>query len=199
MTCKLTSEEIHEAVRNKYSEVAHSVEGKFKYPTGKAGAEALGYDLSIVQIPSETLLRSFCGVGNPFKLGKIHPGETVLDIGCGAGFDLINAAHLVGSAGRGFGIDLTPDMVERARKNITGSNLSNAKVKLAGSESIPFDDDTFDVIISNGALNLSPLKEKTFREIYRVLKPDGRFQFADIILKEGIPVKAACNLDDWTG
>ena len=192
-------EEIYDAIRKKYAVVSAAVEGVFKYPTGRKGAEFLGYDLSEVNGLPDTITGSFCGVGNPFKLGEIKYGETLLDIGSGAGFDLVMAGNLVGPEGHVFGVDITPEMVEKARLNITGAGLRNAEVKLAVSELIPFDDNYFDVIISNGVLNLSPLKEKTFQEIFRVLKPGGRFQFADIVLKEGSPQKETCSINDWTG
>ncbi len=192
-------EEIYDAIRKKYAEVSVSVEGIFKYPTGREGAEFLGYDLSVVNGLPDTMTGSFCGVGNPFSLGDIKYGETVLDIGSGGGFDLLMAGNLVGPEGHVFGIDLTPEMVEKARLNVTDAGLRNAEVKLVGSDSIPFDDGYFDVIISNGVLNLSPRKEKTFQEIFRVLKPGGRFQFADIVLKEGSPQKETCSINDWTG
>lgn len=188
---------IQDTVRRKYAEVSQSAEGKFAYPTGKAGALALGYDISLIEnIPSK-LIDSFCGVGNPFSLGLINSREVVLDVGCGAGFDLYIASQMVGSTGRVCGIDLTQEMVERCRRNLMQLDVSNSEVKLATSETIPYDDNTFDVVISNGALNLSPLKEKSFREIYRVLRPDGRLQFADIVSKEDCPPASICSIDAW--
>lgn len=189
---------IQETVRKKYAEVSQSAKGKFAYPTGKAGVEALGYDFSIVKNIPDKLLESFCGVGNPFSLGKINQGEVVLDVGCGAGFDMAIAHHLAGPEGRICGIDLTPEMVELAQKNLVSAGISNAEVRLACSETILYADSTFDVVISNGVLNLSPLKEKSFGEIYRVLKPDGRFQFADIVLQGDQPPASACSIDSWS-
>jgi arsenite methyltransferase len=188
---------IQDTVRRKYAEVSQSAEGKFAYPTGKAGALALGYDISLIKnIPSK-LIDSFCGVGNPFSLGLINSREVVLDVGCGAGFDLYIASQMVGSTGRVCGIDLTQEMVERCRRNLMQLDVSNSEVKLATSETIPYDDNTFDVVISNGVLNLSPLKKKSFREIYRVLKSDGRLQFADIVSKEDCPPASICSIDAW--
>lgn len=191
-------EDIQEAVRKKYAEVSRSVDGKFKYPTGREGAEALGYDLSIAEGMTDEFLESFCGVGNPFTLGQINPGDAVLDIGCGAGFDLIIASRLVGPEGKVCGIDLTPEMVKKAEDNLQRTGVTNGEVRLAGAEAIPYNDNVFDVIISNGVLNLSPRKEKSFSEIYRVLKPDGRLQFADIVLKEDLPDKVANSLEAWS-
>jgi SAM-dependent methyltransferase len=190
--------EIQDAVRKKYTEVSCSAAGKFRYPTGKEGALNLGYDAALINTVPDDLLVSFCGVGNPFTLGPIRSGEAVLDIGCGAGFDLINARHLVGPSGKVFGIDLTPEMVERAREIVRRSGFTNSEVIIAVADNIPFDSSTFDVVISNGVLNLSPLKEKSFQEIYRVLKRGGRFQFADIVLKEDLPDNVAGSLKSWS-
>jgi len=198
MTKELDVRVIQEAVRRKYAEAAHSAEGKFKYLTGRASAIALGYDPSVVWDMPDELLESFCGVGNPFSLGPINPGEVILDVGCGAGFDLIVASRFVGKTGRVCGIDLTPEMVERARMNLRRAGVPNGAVHLAGSEAIPYDDSTFDVVISNGVLNLSPLKERSLQEIYRVLKPNGRLQFADIILKLDLPTEMFNSLEAWS-
>lgn len=198
MTKELDVGQIQEAVRKKYAEVSCSTEGKFQYPTGRAGVEALRYDPSVVGPLPDELVESYCGVGNPFSLGPIKPGETILDVGCGAGIDLIVASRLVGSAGQVRGIDLTAGMIERAQVNLTRAEVDNGEVRLAGSEAIPYGDGTFDVVISNGVLNLSPLKEQSFREIYRVLKPNGRLQFADIVLKEDLPEEVANSLEAWS-
>ncbi len=191
-------EEIRAALRKKYAEVSHSAEGKFNYPTGRAGARALGYDLSVLEEMPDDLVRSFCGVGNPFTLGPVRMGETVLDVGCGAGFDLFIASRLVGQAGKVCGIDLTAEMVEKARRNFELAGVTNCEVRLAGAEDIPYEQNTFDIVISNGVLNLSPLKEKSFREIHRVLKSGGRLQFADVVLKADLPKDVANSLDAWS-
>jgi len=175
--------QIKKAIRERYAEVSNSVEGKFKYPTGRAGAEALDYDPSLVRSAPEGLLQSFCGVGNPFSLGVVQLGETILDVGCGGGFDLFCAGRMVGPEGKVHGIDMTPEMVERARKNMAEAGVSNTEVRQGNAEQLPFDGETFDRILSNGVLNLSPEKEKAFSELHRVLKPGGRLQFADIVLK----------------
>lgn len=191
-------EEIRKAIRKKYAEVSISAAGRLSYPTGREGAVRLGYSSSLLDEMPDELIASFCGVGNPFSLGSIAKGESVLDIGCGAGFDLVVASTLVGTQGKVFGIDLTPEMVSRARDNILLIHSLNVEVRVAATEEIPYGNKTFDVVISNGVFNLSPLKEKCFREVYRVLKRGGRLQFADVVLKEELPEKIAASLDAWS-
>ncbi len=199
MVKKLTSEEVHLKVARKYAERSCSLKDRFKYPTGREGARLLGYDLSYSRDIPESAIASFCGVGSPFAPGDIIEGESVLDVGCGGGLDLIIAAQMAGPHGSAVGIDLVPEIVENARKNIKSAGLDNAEVKESGSESLPFQDNEFDIVISNGALYLSPLKEKTLCEIYRVLKPAGRFQFADVVLKDDLPESITRFFDGWSG
>ncbi|HJW29928.1 MAG TPA: methyltransferase domain-containing protein [Saprospiraceae bacterium] len=191
-------QEIRKAIRDKYAEVSISAEGKFQYPTGKNGAKALGYDPAIIESAHNRFFESSCGVGNPFSLGDIRFGATVLDFGCGAGFDLFVASKLVGENGRVCGIDLTEDMVVRAKENLALAGITNFEVKKVDSEIIPYDDRSFDVVISNGVINLSPRKEISFAEIYRVLKPGGRLQFADVVLEKDMPVSLAGSAEAWS-
>lgn len=189
---------VQDAVRQKYAAVSTSAEGRFNYPAGRDGATSHHYDPEVILSMPEDLLKSFCGVGNPFTLGPINPGETMLDVGCGAGFDLIVASRMVGHNGKVSGIDLTPEMAENAKSNLKQYGVQNYDVRVAEAESIPYPDSSFDVVISNGVLNLSPLKEKSFREIYRVLRPNGRLQFADIILKEDCAGAMCSTLEAWS-
>ncbi len=188
---------IREAVRKRYVEVAQSAEGKFMYPTGRQGAIKLGYDPAILAGLPDEALASFCGVGNPFALGPIKGGESVLDVGCGAGFDMVVASHFVRGMGKVCGIDMTPEMAEKARTNLRRAGV-NGEIKVSGAESIPCSDASFDVVISNGVINLAPAKEEVFREIYRVLRPGGRFQFADIVVNQALPSDVANSLEAWS-
>ncbi len=188
---------LHEAIKTKYAAVAKSAEGLFRYKTGRAGAISLGYDeVMIADIPSE-LMNAFCGVGNPFCIEPIKTGSSLLDIGCGAGFDLIVASRTVGSAGRVCGIDITPEMLQRARENFTELGITDIEVLQADAEKIPYENSTFDVVISSGVINLSTSKNTLFMEIFRVLKPGGQLQFADIVLEKEVPSRLAAGVDSW--
>jgi arsenite methyltransferase len=178
--------------------VSVSARGKFQYPVGKEGAKALGYDPDVIESAPSRFFESSCGVGNPFSLGAISPGSALLDVGCGAGFDLFVAAGLVGDTGRVYGIDLTDEMVKRAKENLTLAGATNFEIKKVNAEVMPFSDHSFDVVISNGVINLSQSKETTFREIYRVLKFGGRLQFADVMLEKELPANLAGSAEAWS-
>jgi arsenite methyltransferase len=190
--------DIVQAIRSKYAEVSVSAEGKFQYLVGKEGAKALGYDPAVIERAPAQFFESSCGVGNPFSLDMIKPGIALLDFGCGAGFDLFVASKLIGEKGRVFGIDLTEEMVQKARRNLTLAGVINFEVKKVDSDIIPYDDNFFDAVISNGVINLSPNKALTFKEIYRVLKPNGKFQFADVMLENELPEKLAGSAEAWS-
>ncbi len=175
-----------------------SAAGKFLYPTGREGAKALGYDAAVLERAPEGFFESFCGVGNPFTLGPIRSGDSVLDVGCGAGFDLFVASRLVGESGRVVGIDLTDEMAARAKENLASADAANVEIRVVDSEIIPSTDGSFDVVISNGVINLSPRKETTFGEIFRVLKSGGRLQFADVVVENDLPAHLAGSAEAWS-
>ncbi len=167
------------------------------YPTGPAGLKALKYDPRIIRNLPETVLASYCGVGNPFSLGPIHEGEIVLDIGCGGGVDTFIAAMMVGPTGRVVGIDTVPEMLERAKKNLQEMHLSNVTFQEASAEALPFPDESVDVIISNGVFNLIPDKSKALGETFRVLRPKGRLMIADQVLTGKLPEDSRERIESW--
>ena len=158
----------------------------------------MGYDPAIIESAPAQFFASSCGVGNPFSLGEIGKGATVLDLGCGAGFDLYVADRLLGGAGRLHGVDLTEEMVQLARKNLALAGVANVEIGRVDSEVLPYGDRSFDVVISNGVINLAPDKEALFRELHRVLKPGGRLQFADVALEKTLPAELAGSADAWS-
>ena len=179
--------DIRREIRNKYDLAAESPEELFAYPTGRTGAEGLGYPTELTRSAPDEIADGFCGVGNPFTIAPIEPSEKVLDIGCGAGFDLFCASRKVGSQGLAVGIDITPKMAVRAGRAFLRQGTDNVQVLCGAAEELPVAPGTFDVVISNGALNLSPRKEQAFAEIFQALRHGGRLQFADIILTEELP------------
>ncbi len=189
---------IRDAIKVKYRKVSQSAEGHFRYKTGKAGAVALGYDAAILDMIPEEASTSFCGVGNPFSVGPIAAGSRVLDVGCGAGFDLLVAGRYVGPEGHVCGIDLTEEMVSRAQTLIGDFGDKTMSVRHVTTDAIPYDNDSFDYVISNGVFNLSPCKLQLFREVRRVLKPGGKLHFADIVLVRELPEGVAGSIDDWS-
>ena len=144
-------------------------------------------------------IESFAGTGNVFNLGLLKPGEYVVDVGCGAGLDSIIAARMVGQDGQVTGVDMTPDMIAKARSNTAELGLTNLKFIDGYSEELPVPTEWADVVISNGAVNLSPDKDAVFMEMFRVLKPGGRLQIADILVQKAVPNNAKNNLDLWAG
>jgi len=140
-----------------------------------------------------------CGVANPFSLGRLRSGECVLDLGCGAGTDTLVAAQMVGPGGRVTGIDMTPEMLDRARASAAEMGLDNVELVEGEVESLPFASESFDVVISNGVIDLIPDKESVFAEIHRVLRPGGRIQIADVTLQRPVSEEGKRNIDLWTG
>jgi SAM-dependent methyltransferase len=190
-------ENITKSILEKYAKASVSLEGAFKYPTGAAALRMLGYDETILKQLPESIQAAYCGIGNPFSLGTIGSGMTVIDVGCGAGVDTLLAAIMVGPGGKAVGVDITPEMVQRANKNLHLMRLTNVSFHQASAEKLDFTPESFDVAISNGALNLVVNKEQALAEIYRILQPGGRLMVADQVLV-GEPLRTKKGMvDSW--
>jgi arsenite methyltransferase len=190
---------LRRAIRDEYAEVAACPTKGFHFHTGRPLAERLGYSPEEIDAVPVGSLESFAGVGNPFVFGRLRPGETVLDVGSGAGFDSLIAARQVGPRGRVIGVDMTDAMLEKARFGARAAGLENVEFRKGLAEELPLDDASVDVVISNGVINLCPDKEAVYRELFRVLKPGGRLQIADIVVQKEVPQGAKENIDLWTG
>lgn len=182
-------EVILEAVRRMYTDVATTPERGFHFPTGRPACEFVGYPAELLDAVPATALESFAGVGYPFAAAVIDPGDTVLDIGSGAGTDALIASALVGAAGRVIGLDMTDAMREKLRVNAAAVGATNIEVLEGNAEDIPLPNGCVDVVTSNGVLNLVPDKPRAIREIVRVLASGGRLQLADIVV-ESLPSEA---------
>ena len=186
-------------VQSKYTEVATAPEKGFHFHTGRPLARMLAYPEDVVTNLPDAVVESFAGVGNPFSMGDLPEGATILDVGSGSGFDALIAAQLVGSHGRVIGVDMTPAMLEKARANAGLVGLTNVEFREGLAEALPVLDNSVDVVISNGVINLCPDKLRVYREIYRVLKPGGRIQIADVVVQKPVPEDAKGDIDLWTG
>lgn len=193
-----TSAELVEAVRGRFAKVARSPNEETKFPVGPASAKKLGYDPDEIDCLPASATDSFCGVGNPLGLGDIRPGQTVLDLGSGAGLDSLLAARRVGPTGRVIGVDLCEEMVAKARQNAERLGLNNAEFVNAQIEDLPLPDGSVDVVISNGVFNLCPDKPRVLAEAFRVLRPGGRLQMADILLEEGVTPEEVARMGCWS-
>jgi SAM-dependent methyltransferase len=186
-------------IERTYTEVSTDPSKDFIFPTGRAWAEALGYPQPELSRVPEATVESFAGVANPHSLGRIEEGATVLDLGCGAGTDLLIAAQLVGPSGRVVGVDMTASMLARARASADAMGLRNVELHQSLIEALPVDDASVDVVISNGVIDLVPDKDSVFDEIDRVLRPGGRLQIADVVIHTAVSEDARDRIDLWTG
>jgi arsenite methyltransferase len=190
---------LREEVQSKYRGVATAPSATYHFHTGRVAAGRLGYDKSLVDSLSDPAVESFAGVGNPFELRALEPGERVVDAGSGAGFDSFVAAHQVGTEGYVVGVDMTPEMLDKSTATADILGLENVEFRKGLLEAMPVEDGWADVVISNGVINLCPDKRAAFAEVRRVLRPGGYLQFADIANGKPVPPEALRDIDLWTG
>ena len=193
------AEALRAQVREKYRDVATDPHAAFHFHTGRPLARRLGYDMEAVDALPEQAVESFAGVGNPFSLRTLQLGERVVDIGSGAGLDSFVAAGQVGPKGHVVGVDMTSEMLDKARRNAESIGLGHVEFREGLAESLPVEDGWADVVISNGVFNLCADKQAVFAEVRRVLRPGGHLQFADIANGQPVPIDALRDIDLWTG
>ena len=189
---------LREEVKTKYREVAVNPHGGFHFHTGRPLARRLGYDDAVVAALPDNAVEAFAGVGNPFSLRAMKPGERVVDLGSGGGFDCLIAAKQVGAEGRVVGVDMTDEMLARSRAAVAAMALQQVEFRKGLIEELPVENGWADAVISNGVINLCADKRQVFAEVLRVLRPGGRLQFADIANSKPIPEAAIRNIDLWT-
>jgi SAM-dependent methyltransferase len=196
---KISLEELRVEIKKEYTNVALDPNKGYHFHTGRKLANLLGYDEALYADLPEANLASFAGTGNPFSVGPIDPGETIVDVGSGAGFDSLIAARLVGPAGRVIGFDMTDEMLKKAHAGAEAMGATNVEFREGLAESLPLPDNFADVVISNGVLNLTLDKTATLREWFRILKPGGRLQVGDILVEHAVPADALDDISLWTG
>jgi SAM-dependent methyltransferase len=191
---------LRDEIQKTYTEVSTDPGAEFIFPTGRPWAREIGYPEPELSRVPEATVESFAGVACPWVHGRAQPGDTVLDLGCGAGTDLLVAAQAVGPGGRVIGVDMTPSMLARARASAREMGLAD-RVELHESliESLPLADGSVDLVVSNGVIDLVPDKDVVFAELDRVLKPGGRLQLADVVIHREVKEDARTRIDLWTG
>lgn len=196
---KISVEKLHDAIKKEYAMVAKEPKKGYHFHTGCEATDRIGYDQALYKnIPRENI-ESFAGTGNPFDLGPINVGDVVVDVGSGAGLDSLIASQLVGPTGRVIGIDMTHQMLSKARRGAETMGVSNTEFREGRADDLPLPDNFADVVISNGVLNLTPDKAKTLTDWARVLKPGGRLYIGDILVSKKIPQSALNDISLWTG
>jgi SAM-dependent methyltransferase len=191
--------ELRAAISEEYASVACEPDKGYHFHTGRFLAARLRYRDEWLEGVPEGAIESFAGTGNPFAMGELKTGERVVDVGAGAGIDSIIAAHMVGPEGWVVGVDMTDAMLDKAKAAASESGLENVEFRKGFGEALPFDDGWADVVISNGVFNLMPDKAVAMGEMYRVLKPGGRLQLADILVQKPVSQAAKSRIDLWTG
>ena len=189
---------LRERVKDKYREVATQPGATFHFHTGRPLAARLGYEPTAIDRLPDRAVESFAGVGNPFSLRRLQPGERVIDVGAGAGFDTFVAAGQVGPEGAVVGVDMTAEMLEKSRRTAVEMGMTQVEIRRGFAEELPVPDGWADAVISNGVINLCPDKRAVFAELHRVLRPGGWLQFADIANGNRVPAEAMRDIDLWT-
>lgn len=190
--------DLRASVIDRFGKIATAPDQERKFPIGPESAKRLGYDAAVVDSLPAALTESFCGVGNPFLLGQPTAGQRVLDLGSGAGFDTLMAGRRVGPKGHAIGVDMTAEMVEKARVNAQRLGMSNIGFVRGRIEALPLFDASLDLVITNGVFNLCPDKPRTLTEVFRVLTPGGRLQMADILLEPHVTPEEAASKGAWS-
>ena len=185
-------------IKKTYASVSAEPEREFIFPTGRAWAEDLGYPDELANV-TDAAVESFAGVANPWTMGRLAERERVLDLGSGAGTDSLIAAQMVGPEGRVTGIDMTLAMLGKARAAAAEMGVTNVEFVESEAEQLPFPDGSFDVVISNGVIDLIPDKDAVFAELHRILVPGGRLQIADVTIQNPVSAEGRRNIDLWTG
>jgi SAM-dependent methyltransferase len=195
----LDTHALREEIQKEYCEVAQNPKKGFHFHTGRQLARIVQYPDEWLEGIPESVVDSFAGTGNPFCIGPLEPGARVVDLGCGAGIDTFIAGRQVGSDGAVVGIDMTEEMLRKARAARDEMDLSQVEFRAGYLEDIPLEDGWADVVISNGVVNLCPDKGRAFGEIFRILQPGGRMQIGDILVHRAVSDSAKRKIDLWTG
>ena len=196
---KVDLDVLRQSIQLKYTDVALEPQKGFHFHTGRPLAAMLGYSREDVDWLPESVVESFAGTGNPLSMGPLNPGETVVDLGCGAGFDTLLAARRVGPTGHVIGVDMTQAMLGKARQAAADAGIPNIELRKGFAEQLPVEDDSVDVVISNGVINLCPDKLAVMKEVFRVLRPGGRIQIGDIVVHKEVPQDAKDDIELWSG
>lgn len=192
------AERLRASIKERFAKIARSPEQEKKFPVGANSAKSLGYDPTEIDALPSSATESFCGVGNPLGLHQVLAGQTVLDLGSGAGLDCLLAACEVGPTGKVIGMDMNGEMVEKARRNANSLSLKNVQFLNADIESLPLEGASVDLVISNGVFNLCPDKPRVLAEAFRVLRPDGWLQMADILLHDDVTPGEVAQKGEWS-
>lgn len=190
--------DIRSTVRERFTNTAVAPAEEKTFPVGPESAKTLGYDAQEIDAFPSSVTESFCGVGKPLGLGEPHVGETVVDLGSGSGLDSFLAARQVGPTGNVIGVDMTEAMIEKARSNAETLELRNVQFVQSGIEALPLSDESADMAITNGVFNLCPEKPKVLAEVFRLLRPGGRLQMADIFLHDDVTPEEVATKGSWS-